>query len=48
MPCACATKDKTAKKYTVLKPNGSIYKTYTSKVEADAAAARVGGRVKVG
>ncbi len=46
MACACNAGKTPAKKYTVLKPNGSVYKTYSSKIEADAAAKRVGGTVK--
>jgi hypothetical protein len=49
MPCACqAGKKDAGKKYTVKKPNGMTYKVYSNKLEADAAAARVGGRVVVG
>lgn len=48
MPCACNSKDKnkSAAKFNVLKANGSIYKTYGNKAEADAAAIRIGGKVK--
>jgi hypothetical protein len=46
MPCACGKDKNASKTYTVLKGNGSIYKTYSNKLEADAAAARIGGRVK--
>jgi hypothetical protein len=45
MACACNA-GKTAKKYTVVKPNGETYKVYSNKIEADAAAKRVGGKVK--
>lgn len=47
MPCACNAKDKNAagKKYTVKKPNNTVYKVYTNKIEAEAAAKRVGGKV---
>ena len=47
MACSC-TKSSTAtadKKYTVLKSDGSKYKTYKTRLEADAAARRVGGTV---
>lgn len=43
-PCACNA----GKKFTVLRPNGTTYKTFTTRVEADAAAQRVGGTVKAG
>lgn len=46
MACACNANKTAGKKYTVLKPNGQVYKTYTTKIEADAAAKRVGGKVK--
>lgn len=42
MPCACNS----GSKFTVLRPNGTIYKTFSTRVEADAAAARVGGTVR--
>ena len=44
MPCACNTK---AGKFTVYK-NGVKLKSYSTKMEADAAAKRVGGTVKAG
>jgi hypothetical protein len=46
MPCNCSKKNSTTGlTYTVKYPNGSVYKVYTSKIEADAAALRVNGRV---
>lgn len=47
MPCACQSgKKDSTKKYTVVKPNGTTYKVYSNELEAKAAAARIGGRVK--
>ncbi len=46
MPCACNAGRKNAgTKYAVKKPDGSTYKVYATKLEADAAAKRVGGKV---
>jgi hypothetical protein len=44
MACACSAGKK---KYTVLYSSGKTYKVYSTKVEAEAAAKRVGGTVKV-
>jgi hypothetical protein len=49
MGCACNAKPSAkATKYTVIKPSGQTYKTYSTKIEAEAAAKRVGGKVKPG
>lgn len=47
MPCACSVgkKSATGTKYTVKYSTGATYKTYSNKVEADAAAKRIGGKV---
>lgn len=46
MPCACQGKKPNAQKYTVVKANGDNYRVYNSKIEAEAAAKRINGRVK--
>lgn len=48
-PCACNAnkKDAPGKKYKVIKQNNTTYKVYNNKLEADAAAKRVGGKVVV-
>lgn len=43
MACACNAK---SGKFTVYLKGGGKYKTYSTKLEADAAAKRVGGTVK--
>lgn len=45
MACSCSTKKGAGLTYKVVKQNGSTYKVYSNKTEADAAALRVGGRV---
>lgn len=46
MACSCTKKNnQPGLTYIVKYSNGNVYKTYTSKIEADAAALRVGGRV---
>jgi hypothetical protein len=46
MACSCTKgSTKATTKCTVKKPNGQTYKTYNNKMEADAAAKRVGGTV---
>ena len=49
MACACnAKKDKAAgaiaKPFTVKKPNGTTYGKFSTKIEAQAAAKRIGGK----
>lgn len=44
MPCSCNAKKS---KYTVLYPNGSVYRVFSTKIEADAARARINGSIKV-
>jgi hypothetical protein len=46
MACACGSKSSKSTKYTVSYSNGKTYKVYGTKVEADAAALRIGGKVK--
>lgn len=46
MACSCTKSSKTPASYTVIKPGGGTYKTYSTKLEAEAAAARIGGTVK--
>jgi len=43
--CNCTKTKPAATTYTVKYPNGSTYKVYSSKLEADAAALRVSGTV---
>ena len=47
MACNCTKSNKTkTPSYTVVYSNGKTYKTYSSEIEAKAAATRIGGKIK--
>jgi hypothetical protein len=47
MPCNCGGKSTKATKYIVSYSSGKTYKVYGTRIEAEAAAKRIGGNVKV-